>query len=76
MFFFFLYIDLYFLIALNIAQIFNHIEELVIPTGILKNSYWNIEELVIPTGIPTKEAEAEIEIHPLIVEPKLRKHSI
>ena len=27
-----------------------------------------IPELVIPIGIPTKEANAEIEIHPVIVE--------
>ena len=27
-----------------------------------------IPELIIPIGIPTKEANAEIEIHPVIVE--------
>ena len=27
-----------------------------------------IAELVIPTGIPTKEAKAEMETHPVIVE--------
>ena len=27
-----------------------------------------IPQLVIPIGIPTKEANAEIEIHPVIVE--------
>ena len=46
-FVFFLFIDLYF----SIAQIFNP-----------------IEEIVIPIGIPSKEAKAEIEIHPVIVE--------
>ena len=35
-----------------------------------------IAELVIPIVIPTKEAEAEIEIHQVIVEPKIRKCSI
>ena len=35
-----------------------------------------IAELVITTGIPTKEAKAEIEIHPVIVEPKRRKCSM
>ena len=35
-----------------------------------------ITELVIPIGIPTKEAKAEIEIHPVIVEPKMRKCSV
>ena len=32
-----------------------------------------IAELVIPTEVPSKEAKAEIEIHPVIVEAKLRK---
>ena len=58
-FFFFLIIDLYFLIPTVIAQIFNP-----------------IEELVIPIGIPTKEAKAEIETHPVIVQAKTRKCSI
>ena len=35
-----------------------------------------IAELVIPIGIPSKEAKAEIEIHPVIVEAKIRKCSI
>ena len=35
-----------------------------------------ITELVIPIGIPTKEAKAEIEIHPVIVESKMRKCSV
>ena len=35
-----------------------------------------IAELVIPIGIPAKEAKAEIEIHQVIVEPKIRKCSI
>ena len=35
-----------------------------------------IAEPVIPTGIPTEEAKAEIETHPVIVEPKIRKCSI
>ena len=58
-FFFFLIIDLYFLIPTVIAQIFNP-----------------IEELVIPIGIPTKEAKAEVETHPVIVQAKTRKCSI
>ena len=32
-------------------------------------------ELVIPIGIPSKEAKAEIETHPVISEVKLRKGS-
>ena len=35
-----------------------------------------IPELVIPIGITTKEAKEEIEIHPVIVEAKIRKCSI
>ena len=58
-FFFFLIIDLYFLIPAVITQIFNP-----------------IVELAIPIGIPTKEAKAEMETHPVIVEPKIRKCSI
>ena len=33
-------------------------------------------ELVIPIGIPIKETEAEVEIHPVIVEAIVRKCSI
>ena len=57
--FFFLIIDLYFLISAVIALIFN-----------------SIAELVIPIGIPIKEAKTEIEIHPVIVEAKIRECSI
>ena len=44
-------------------------------------NYWpilfnSIAELVIPTGIPTKEEKADMETHPVIVEPKIRKCSI
>ena len=35
-----------------------------------------LEELAIPIGIPIEEAEAEIEIHPVIVEAIVRKCSI
>ena len=35
-----------------------------------------IAELVIPTGIPTKEAKAEMETHPVPVETKISKCSI
>ena len=34
-----------------------------------------IAQLVIPIGISTKKAKAEIETHPVIVEPKIRKCS-
>ena len=35
-----------------------------------------IIELVTPIGVPTKEAKAEMETHPVIVEAKIRKCSI
>ena len=54
--FFFLFIDLCFLIPAAIARSFNH-----------------IAELGITIGMPSKEAKAEIEIHPVIVEAKIRK---
>ena len=57
--FFFLIIDLYFVIAAVIVHIFNPISELVI----------HIE-------IPNKEAKEEMEIHPVILEVKIRKSSI
>ena len=53
---FFLIIDLHFLIATTIAQIFKP-----------------IVELVIPIGKPSKGAKAEIEMHPVIIEVKIRK---
>ena len=58
-FYFFLIIDLCFLIPAVIAQIFNP-----------------IAELVISIGIPTKETKAEIEMHPVISENKIRKCSV
>ena len=62
-FFCFLIIDLYFLIPAAISQIFNPIAE-------------PIAELVIPIGVPIKKAKAEIEIHPVIAEAKIRNCSI
>ena len=35
-----------------------------------------ITELVIPVGIPSKEAKAEIEMHPVTTEAKISKCSI
>ena len=56
-FFVFLIIHLYFLILAVIAQIFNP-----------------IAELIIPTGTPSKGTKSEIEIHPVIVEAKIRTY--
>ena len=44
------------------------------PTAIAQMSY-RISKLVIPIEIPSKEAKAEIEIHPVIAEGKIRKCS-
>ena len=60
-FFFFLIINICFLIPAVIAQIFNPIAELVIPIG-------------IPNKEP--KAEIKIEIHLLTAEAKIRKCSI
>ena len=57
--FFFLIIDLYFLIPAVITEI-----------------YIVIAELAVPTGIPTKEARAEIETHPVTVEARISKCSV
>ena len=59
LFIIFLIIDLYSLVPVIIAQIFNP-----------------IVELVIPIGIPSKEAKAEIEIHAVTSETKIKKCSI
>ena len=63
-FFFFLIIDLYFLIPAAIAQIFNPIAELLNPTGMQSSKS------------RSKAAKTEIEIHQVIVESKMRKYSI
>ena len=36
----------------------------------------HIAEFVIPIGIPSKEDMIEIELHPVIVEAKIKKSSI
>ena len=38
--------------------------------------FYSAAELVIPIGIPTKEAKAEIEAHPVIAETETRKFNI
>ena len=35
-----------------------------------------IAELIIPIGIPTKEVEAEMEMHPVTVESSISKCSV
>ena len=34
-----------------------------------------IAKPVVPTGVPNKEEKADMETHPLIVEPNIRMHS-
>ena len=36
----------------------------------------HIAELIIPIGIPTKEVEAEMEMHPVTVESNISKRSV
>ena len=48
---------------------------LLIPAVITQN-FNPIAELVIPIGILTKEAKAEMEMHPVIVEIKMSQWSI
>ena len=36
----------------------------------------HIAELIIPIGIPTKEVEAEMEMHPVTVESNISKCSV
>ena len=55
--------ELFFLIRAAIELIFNQI-------------FNPIPEPVIPIGIPIEEVKTEIEIHPVIVEGKIRKFSI
>ena len=47
----------------------------LIPAAIAK-MFNPVAELVTSIGIPSKDAKAEIEIHPVIVEAKTRKCSI
>ena len=65
-FFFFLIIDLYLLIPAVIAQIVNLIAEPII----------SIKKYQYKIGITIKKVKSESEIHPVIVEAKIRKCSI
>ena len=44
--------------------------------AIIAHIFNPIEELLFPIEIPIKEVKAEIEIHPVIEEAKIRKCSI
>ena len=45
-------------------------------SAVIVQIFDHILELVTPIGIPIKKAKPEIEIHPVIVETKIRKCSI
>ena len=45
-------------------------------SAVIAQMFNPIAELVIPIGIPTEEAKAEMETHPVILEAKIRKCSI
>ena len=49
--------------------------QILIP-AVIAQIFNPIAELVTPIAIPTKEAKAEMETHPVIVEAKMRKCSI
>ena len=48
---------------------------MIIPAAITQ-IFNPIAELVIPIGISIKQAKAEMETHPVVVEAKIRKCSI
>ena len=44
--------------------------------AVIAQIFNSIAELLIPIGIPSKEAKAEIQMHPVIVKAKIKKFSI
>ena len=52
------------------------IDSYFLSPAVIAQSFNAIEELVIPIGMSIKEAKAEKETHPVIVEAKIRKCSI
>ena len=57
-------------------QIFIFIDLYFLILAIIAQVFNPVTELVIPIGISTKEAEAEMETHPVVVKAKIRKCSI
>ena len=45
-------------------------------TAVIAPIFNPIVDFVIPIGTPSKEAKAEFEVHPVIVEAKMRKCSV
>ena len=56
-------------------QIFIFIDLYFLILAIIAQVFNPVTELVIPIGISTKEAEAEMETHPVVVKAKIRKCS-
>ena len=68
--------NLYFvsnIILLCFFSFFIIIELYFLIAGVIKQNFTPTAELVIPIGIPIKEAKAEMETHPVIVQPKTRE---
>ena len=56
--------------------LFYFIEFCLLIAAVIAQIFNQVTELIIPLGIPTKEANAEMETHIVIVEPKIRNCSI
>ena len=48
----------------------------ILIAAVIAQIFNQIADLVIPIGIPTEEAKAEMETHPVIVEAKIRRCSM
>ena len=48
----------------------------ILVLAVIAEMFNPIAEIAIPIGIPIKEVKAEIEMHSVIVEAKLRKYSL
>ena len=56
--------------------LFYFIDFYLLIAAVIAQIFNQVTELIIPLGIPTKEANAEMETHIVIVEPKIRSCSI
>ena len=56
--------------------LFYFIDFYLLIAAVIAQIFNQVTELIIPLGIPTKEANAEMETHIVIVEPKIRNCSI
>ena len=70
----------YFLLVISFYHVFSFFFFVIdvhfsIPV-VIAQSFIVAAELAIPTVISTKEAKADVEIHPVTVEAKIRKFSV